>query len=228
MKKIAIIMNDNGYVGRTYLGEINKNGLYNIDVISIGTYSDVCALEEKRCNGLWNPRPMDEVASGHRLFKFESTKSQELLSFLKENEYDYLIQGGTGILGKELIDCVKIGILNFHPGDLPLYRGCSAPEWQIVEKRPVVCTCHFIDEGIDTGAIYRKTVLSLDMKSYYTMRATVYTQIANFMCSIIKELELPIRDLCYEQDERLAVYRKYIGDDRIEWLINNWDNFVNE
>lgn len=221
-------MNQNGYVGRTYLEELNKKRLYDIDVISIGSYPEISNIEEQRCSGLWRPLSMDEVVSGHRVVEFDSLQSTELLTFLKEEKYDYLIQGGTGIIKKELIDCIKEGILNFHPGDLPTYRGCSAPEWQIIEKKPIVCTCHLLDDGIDTGAIYKKNFLDVSLESYYAMRSTVYPQIAKFLSEVIEDLEISIRDRCYIQDESQAIYRKYIGDDRIEWLIENWDDYLND
>ena len=63
-------------------------------------------------------------------------------------KYDLGIQGGTSIINKEVFDKYKLGILNFHPGLLPQYRGCSAPEWQIYENKNVLASCHIIDEGI--------------------------------------------------------------------------------
>ena len=53
----------------------------------------------------------------------------------------------------------NIGIINFHP-ETSFYRGCSAPEWQLLEENEIICTAHFIDEGIDTGEIIEKFLLN--------------------------------------------------------------------
>tara|TARA_B110000046_G_C12872275_1_gene346546 strand:- start:399 stop:566 length:168 start_codon:yes stop_codon:yes gene_type:complete len=46
-----------------------------------------------------------------------------------------------------------LGILNFRPGLLPKYRGCSAPEWQIYEGEKIYSICHIIGKDFDTGDI---------------------------------------------------------------------------
>lgn len=124
-----------------------------------------------------------------------------------------------GILKEELINSFKYGILNFHPGDCPQYRGCSAPEWQLWEGKPVVCTCHLIDMGIDTGKIYKKKVLSVDRKDYYKMRAQIYPEISRFVGEVMASLEEDFDNNCIEQDEKCAQYREYIGEEKINKLI---------
>ena len=111
-----------------------------------------------------------------------------------------------------------IGILNFHPGDLPFYRGCSAPEWQILEKSEVVCTAHLIDEGIDTGKILSKKVLNVNKDDYHKFRASIYPETANFGVEVVKH-RLGRDDLirrAIDQDENIAIYRKYIGESKLK------------
>lgn len=43
--KFGIIMNDNSYVGREYLRELNCNDNYDVDVISIGVYPEDNKIE---------------------------------------------------------------------------------------------------------------------------------------------------------------------------------------
>jgi methionyl-tRNA formyltransferase len=162
------------------------------------------------------------------VYKFASLKSPELIDFLENQQYDFAIQGGTGILKNPVITKFKSGILNFHPGDLPAYRGSSAPEWQLVEKNPVVCTCHLIDEGIDTGPIIEKKELPVSKENYHAFRASVYPHTAQFVASVIKKIN-DADGLYVEpqtQDETQASYRKYIGDEKIAWIKENFKELI--
>ncbi len=133
------------------------------------------------------------------------------------------IQGGTGILKDNIISNFNFGILNFHPGDLPFYRGCSAPEWQLFENKPIISTCHLIDEGIDTGPILKKKKLNVSMKSYESFRSSIYPQTSIFVYEVIQDLINEKLELKFKiQDKKTAVYRKYIGHESILELKNNF------
>lgn len=57
------------------------------------------------------------------------------------------------VLRKWLIESFPRGCVNLHPSFLPYNRGANPNIWSIVEKTPAGTTLHYIDEGIDTGAI---------------------------------------------------------------------------
>ena len=220
--KVAIIMNDNSYAGREYLSELSNKNI-RIDVINIGNFPERNINEDKRCGNLWNPVSVKSLRSFHDFHDFNSLKSISLLKFLKNKNYELGIQGGTGILKYNIISSFKFGILNFHPGDLPFFRGCSAPEWQLFENRPVISTCHLIDEGIDTGPILMKKELIVSMNSYESFRASIYPQTSIFVSEVIQDLINNKLELKYKiQNEDTAVYRKYIGNESILELKNNF------
>lgn len=227
--KIAIIMNENSYVGREYLKKMKEYNI-EVDIITIGHFPEIDAEEERRCGGRWTPPLLRQNDYINRIRHFDSLKSRELLAFLKDKNYDLGIQGGTGIIKKEIIDSFHYGILNFHPGDLPCYRGCSAPEWQLWDGKPVVCTCHLIDENIDSGPIYLKKELFPcgGTMNYFEMRSEIYPRIASFLCETISSIDDSFLSICNVQNEGDAIYRQYIGDENIDILIkkmaNNHDN----
>lgn len=215
-------MNDNSYAGREYLSELSNKNI-RIDVINIGNFPERNINEDKRCGNLWNPSSVKSLRSFHDFHDFNSLKSISLLKFLKNKNYELGIQGGTGILKYNIISSFKFGILNFHPGDLPFFRGCSAPEWQLFENRPVISTCHLIDEGIDTGPILMKKELIVSMNSYESFRASIYPQTSIFVSEVIQDLINNKLELKYKiQNEETAVYRKYIGNESILELKNNF------
>ena len=213
--KIALIMNENSYAGREYLSGLFKKNI-KIDVIQIGKFSKNNISEDKRCCNLWKPDSVKLLSKFHNFFEFNSLKSKDLLEFLKNKKYDLGIQGGTGILKDNIISNFNFGILNFHPGDLPFFRGCSAPEWQLFENKPIISTCHLIDVGIDTGPIQKKKKLNVSMKSYESFRASIYPQTSIFVSKVVQDLINEKLELKFEiQDEQIAIYRKYFGDEAI-------------
>lgn len=217
--KIALIANHNSYSGREYASKLKKNSI-NFTYITIGDNSAKDSDEETRCNSLWNPEEHDEIVKDIIHINFNSLNDSKLLAFLSSNMFDVGIQGGTGILSKEVIKRFRIGILNFHPGDLPYYRGCSAPEWQLIEGMPVICTCHLVDCGIDTGPVLAKKDLGVNGLSYYEMRSKIYPKISDFIIEILMGIyaETYTSDSFKKQDESIALYHKYIGEERINKL----------
>jgi methionyl-tRNA formyltransferase len=57
------------------------------------------------------------------------------------------------ILKPELLAIFGRGCVNLHPGLLPFNRGAHPNVWSIVEGTPAGVTLHWMDEGVDTGAI---------------------------------------------------------------------------
>jgi len=216
-QKIALIMNQNSYAGREFLSHLKG---MNVDVISIGSYGSVEKAEEERCGGLWKPAAEEDLKDHFAFFNFKSLSSKDLQEFLSKKQYQLGVQGGTGILKNNIIEKFSIGIINFHPGDLPAYRGCSAPEWQLYEGKDIFCTAHFIDSNIDTGDIICKRKLNLNLNSYEKFRASVYPEIAVFVRELIWDLQKSddlIRG-AWAQNEDEAKYRKNIDDKHLEEL----------
>jgi len=65
------------------------------------------------------------------------------------------------ILRSEIIDIFKRGIINVHPSFLPYNRGSYPNVWSIVDGTPTGATIHYIDEGIDTGAIIDQSQIEI-------------------------------------------------------------------
>ena len=217
--KILLLMNENSYAGRQYAQQLKLHKI-SFDIITIGSYPEFDIDENSRCGGFWNPLTLLELGIKDEIYKFKSLKSDDLICFLELKKYDLSIQGGTGIINQNIIDKFKYGILNFHPGDLPNYRGCSAPEWQVYEGKNVVSTCHFIDQGIDSGPILEKKILDVSKENYFKFRASIYPQTSFFLVDIINRIIDDIRFLNRktEQKSKASIYRKYIGNTIIENL----------
>ena len=216
-------MNQHSYAGREYLSGLKNKGI-KVNVISLGNFPEKDKVEEDRCGGKWEPERQIKLEKFHNFHHFNSLNSDELNDFLNKNQFDVGIQGGTGIIKRKTIEKFRLGILNFHPGLLPFYRGCSAPEWQIYDGNPVYSTCHLIDEGIDTGKIISTKKLNIKRISYENFRASIYIETTKFLIQIVEEIIINqgfyVRPI--DQDENLAVYRSFIGLEKIELLKNTY------
>ena len=218
--KIAVVTNDHNYVGREYSAALDAAGIRH-DVLRIGTHPETNEIEEARCGGLWRPLPQDPPRAHAAVHRFASLADPALLRHLDDASYDLGVQGGTGILKPAVFERFRLGMLNIHPGRLPAYRGCSAPEWQLWEGRPITLTCHLVDAGIDTGPILAMRTLDLQGLGYAATRARIYPEAAAFLVDEVRGIldaggAFPRPPVA--QGAEGACYRDYIGDERIDAL----------
>jgi hypothetical protein len=75
---------------------------------------------------------------------------------IKEENCDIGVILGSRILSKNVIDCFKTGILNLHPGILPLNRGLDTIQWAVVKNIKQGATSHIINKEIDKGFLVMK------------------------------------------------------------------------
>lgn len=86
----------------------------------------------------------------------DSDKTVEIIEGL---ELDLGIVLGARILKKRTIEAFKTGVLNMHPGLIPLNRGLDNVKWAILDGIKQGVTAHLIDERVDMGAIFKVYVM---------------------------------------------------------------------
>jgi len=57
------------------------------------------------------------------------------------------------IIKKNIIDALKVGLINDHWAILPFIRGRSTIEYSVLLGVPLVATAHLVEEGVDSGDI---------------------------------------------------------------------------
>ena len=211
---IALLTRHNSYIGREYSAALIASGI-DFEVLAFGNYPDYEKVEESRCGGLWRPLSTDQIAESRKVERFVSTRDERFLHHMTRAEYRFGIQGDIGeIIDKNLLSLFPEGIINFHPGDLPAYRGCDAPEWQLLHGLPVICTAHFVDEGIDTGPVIGKKKLSLHYESYHKFRASLYPEIAEYVAQTFGVLLEQEKIITSPQTS--GIYRKRMSDETLQ------------
>ncbi len=94
-----------------------------------------------------------------------SVNSAEALKLASGVAPDVVVVSGVSILGHELLDLLgDVPIINVHCGIAPRYRGAHGAFWAVVngDWDNVGVTVHFIDRGVDTGAIIFQENIELE------------------------------------------------------------------
>lgn len=229
MKRFLLISNQHAYAGREYASLMAKANI-PFDWAEFGDYPPVSETELERCKGLWQPERPEKIHFTGSRRHFKKLDSSEFKEWAKQGRYELAIQGGVGILKPDTLSLFLGGILNLHPGRVPHYRGCSAPEWQLKEQQPIMATAHIIDSGIDTGPVFSEFELNINTESYEAFRASVYPQVALGLVRILKEIEpltVPVfKNQLTPQNMNDGQYRKYYGDKAIEELKEEFTQVV--
>jgi len=82
-----------------------------------------------------------------------SMNAPALVAEVRRQGLDLLLNMAGEILRGPVIRAPSIGILNGHTGSLPEVRGFNAVEWSLLLGVSPAVSVHFIDEGVDTGAV---------------------------------------------------------------------------
>ena len=110
-------------------------------------------------------RPGWALSAKHKIpvFHCQSVNDAASQNWLKAQAPDLIISAYfTQILKAPVIDIPQLGVLNIHPGYLPDYRGAMCYFWSLLHKKPYAgVSVHWIDEGIDTGALLARKRIPL-------------------------------------------------------------------
>lgn len=114
--------------------------------------------------------------------EFREAPGLELLAslgpdFLVSVHFPYLVP--PSVLGLP-----RRGCLNLHPAYLPFNRGWHTATWAILDGTPLGATLHYMDEGIDTGAIVHQERLEVEPGD---TAATLYPRLFALEVEVFKE-----------------------------------------
>jgi methionyl-tRNA formyltransferase len=93
----------------------------------------------------------------------EKINGPDALAALRDNAPDVILNiNSFKIIRQAVLSIPREGVINFHNGPLPRYGGVNVCSWAIIngETRYGV-TWHYVDEGIDTGAIVAQRCFDL-------------------------------------------------------------------
>lgn len=134
----------------------------------------------------------------------------------------------SGVIGEDVINLFKLGILNAHGGDLPMYRGNACQAWAIVngENKIGLCIHKMIGGELDSGPIIEREYFPIDINSRIgEVYDWVEKRIPVLMCSAVERLSknpdylLEIQSL--DPEDALRCYPRMPQDGKIDWNLRN-------
>ncbi|HEX6640974.1 MAG TPA: formyl transferase, partial [Thermoanaerobaculia bacterium] len=98
---------------------------------------------------------LDESPIAEPVLHVASVNSDEARAAIRAARPAVVVVNGTRIIGRATLAAIECPIINTHAGITPQYRGVHGAYWALAEGRPdlVGTTVHFVDPGIDTGAV---------------------------------------------------------------------------
>lgn len=143
----------------------------------------------------------------------ENLNAAAVVRYVRTRGINVLLNAGSELFRREIIEAPSSGVLNAHMGYLPTYRGYNVLEWSVFRGDPIGITLHFIDTGIDTGDIIRFQPIAVEpADTLDELRAKAFPIDVELMLDAVRKLEhgpLP-RTAQIERDGRqyFAMHRR--------------------
>ena len=79
------------------------------------------------------------------------------------------------LIKEPILSIPKYGFINVHPSMLPNYRGMAPQHWPIINgEKEAGITCHYVDEGTNTGDIIVQRIVTLNDDMYVSYLQRVW------------------------------------------------------
>ena len=123
----------------------------------------------ERVGGRFPPIPLENFERQQiPIYYVKQYSSKSCAKLVKDLNIDLLLNmGSPHIMQPIILNAPMIGIVNYHPGLLPKFRGCTAVEWAIYFNAQIGNTIHFMDESIDTGPIIIQEPLTFNKNATF-------------------------------------------------------------
>jgi methionyl-tRNA formyltransferase len=105
---------------------------------------------------------------GARFFKIKSLNNEDLIHIVKENKIRAAISvNWKYTITKNFLDLFECGILNFHLGNLPDYKGNATVNWSIINgEKKIYGNIHKMDPKLDAGDVITRKAIPITEQTY--------------------------------------------------------------
>lgn len=95
------------------------------------------------------------------------------------------------LIKQPILSLPKYGFINVHPSLLPYYRGMAPQHWPIINgEKQTGITCHYVDEGADTGNIIVQRVIPLTKDMYvFDLQSIWQKEYASLVVEAIEKIK---------------------------------------
>jgi UDP-4-amino-4-deoxy-L-arabinose formyltransferase/UDP-glucuronic acid dehydrogenase (UDP-4-keto-hexauronic acid decarboxylating) len=160
---------------------------------------------------------------GCPFFSNANLRAEEPRQLLDESRADLALSiNWLTLIGADVRERFRHGVLNAHAGDLPRFRGNACPNWAILSgEERVVVSIHRMADGIDDGPILVQRSFPLDEDTYVgDVYAFMNAAIPEMFVEVLDALELgdlPGRSQPEDPALALRCYPRRPCDAEITW-----------
>jgi len=165
------------YILKKRLRRIGLFALANQALLIIYRFIVERRRDKRAAKEIFSGKPTDYIERKDLdILEVEDINSEEVKNFIMSKSPQLVVVSGAPLLKKHILQAAEGRIINLHPGLAPQYRGRYGSFWPIYNKEPelVGVTVHFIDRGIDTGAILLQQ--QVNYEPYDTLKIITYKQ----------------------------------------------------
>ena len=109
---------------------------------------------------------LSEIAAEHsiRVFKTNNVNSPKALEWVAESQPDIIFCfGWSRLIKRELLALPRLGVLGYHPAELPMNRGRHPLIWALaLGLSQTASTFFFMDEGADSGDVLSQEIIPIE------------------------------------------------------------------
>src|SRR3982751_6733972 len=101
-------------------------------------------------------------------FKIKSVNHPELIEIVTKNKIRAAISANWKyVIPKTFLDLFECGILNFHLGNLPDYKGNATVNWTIINGETYINgNIHKMDPELDEGDVIARKAIPIEPETY--------------------------------------------------------------
>ena len=159
--------------------------------------------------------------AGAAFFMVKSVNNEELIKLVKDNKVRVAISvNWKYTIPKNFLDLFECGILNFHLGNLPDYKGNATVNWTIINGESYINgNIHKMDPELDAGDVIARKAIPISSETYI---AEVLKQAEGDVPALYEEAikKVLVQPDAYEVKGTLRgsrCYPRLPEDSRIDW-----------
>jgi len=150
----------------------------------------------------------------------KNVNSEEFLSELRKYNSNLAVSMSFNqIIKRKTFEKFEHGFINCHAGKLPFYRGRNILNWALInDEKEIGVTCHYIDEGIDTGdIIFQQTFVVSDSDNYQTVLKKAIDSCPKVLVESIQMIDKGLVNRKKQPAQGSYFIARKEGDEFIDW-----------
>ncbi len=158
---------------------------------------------------------------GSRFFMMKSLNNEGLIQIVKENNIRAAISvNWKYTIPKSFLDLFECGILNFHLGNLPDYKGNATVNWTIINgENKIYGNIHKMDPELDAGDVISRKAIPITEDTYIADILKKAAQDVPFLYeeALQKVLKKPNTFVVKGSPHGLRCYPRLPEDGQVNW-----------